>query len=144
MTISTKPLNPHFGAGVSGIDLNTVTATHLFPQIRALFEEHSALLFRRQDMTDETHLRIGELFGPIEDRTADERKPGEKFAIPKVSNVTEDGTTYAEMDLKTLNLKTNFLWHSDSTFLPVPALINIITARVVPTSGGATRDRAAG
>ncbi|MCR9274769.1 MULTISPECIES: TauD/TfdA dioxygenase family protein [Mameliella] len=138
MTIQTKPLTPHFGADVQGIDLNTVTANHLFPQIRALFEEHSALLFRAQDMTDETHLRIAGLFGPIEDREADERKPGEGFKIPKVSNVQEDGTTSGEMDLKTLNLKTNFLWHSDSTFLPTPALINIITARVVPSSGGAT------
>ncbi|MBY6121920.1 TauD/TfdA dioxygenase family protein [Mameliella alba] len=138
MTIQTKPLTPHFGADVQGIDLNTVTANHLFPQIRALFEEHSALLFRAQDMTDETHLRLAGLFGPIEDREADERKPGEGFKIPKVSNVQEDGTTSGEMDLKTLNLKTNFLWHSDSTFLPTPALINIITARVVPSSGGAT------
>ncbi|BBU54890.1 alpha-ketoglutarate-dependent 2,4-dichlorophenoxyacetate dioxygenase [Mameliella alba] len=138
MSIQTKPLTPHFGADVQGIDLNTVTANHLFPQIRALFEEHSALLFRAQDMTDETHLRIAGLFGPIEDREADERKPGEGFKIPKVSNVQEDGTTSGEMDLKTLNLKTNFLWHSDSTFLPTPALINIITARVVPSSGGAT------
>ncbi|GGF73979.1 alpha-ketoglutarate-dependent 2,4-dichlorophenoxyacetate dioxygenase [Mameliella alba] len=138
MSIQTKPLTPHFGADVQGIDLNTVTANHLFPQIRALFEEHSALLFRAQDMTDETHLRLAGLFGPIEDREADERKPGEGFKIPKVSNVQEDGTTSGEMDLKTLNLKTNFLWHSDSTFLPTPALINIITARVVPSSGGAT------
>ncbi|MDU8943563.1 TauD/TfdA dioxygenase family protein [Ovoidimarina sediminis] len=138
MTIRTRPLTPQFGVDVQGIDLNAVTATHLFPQIRALFEEHSALLFRAQDMTDEAHLRIAGLFGPIEDRQADERKPGEGFEIPKVSNVQEDGTTSGEMDLKTLNLKSNFLWHSDSTFLPTPALTNIITARVVPSSGGAT------
>ena len=30
------------------------------------------------------------------------------------------------------------LWHTDSTFLPTPALANIITARVVPDQGGAT------
>jgi alpha-ketoglutarate-dependent 2,4-dichlorophenoxyacetate dioxygenase len=30
------------------------------------------------------------------------------------------------------------LWHTDSTFLPVPALSNILTAKVVPTSGGQT------
>ncbi|SDD42758.1 TauD/TfdA dioxygenase family protein [Ruegeria marina] len=138
MTIATKPLNPHFGVDVTGIDLNTVTAEHLFPQLRALFEEHSALLFRAQDMTDETHLRIAGLFGPIEDRQSDERKPGETFQIPKVSNVMDDGTTSGEMDLKTLNLKSNFLWHSDSTFLPVPALVNILVGRVVTTTGGAT------
>ncbi|MEQ9259776.1 MAG: TauD/TfdA family dioxygenase [Roseovarius sp.] len=134
----TAPLNPHFGAEVKGLQLSEVTAENLFPELRALFEEHSALLFRAQDFEDDKHLEIAALFGPIEDRKADERKPGEKFEIPKVSNVREDGSTSGEMDLHTLNLKSNFLWHSDSTFLPVPALVNVITARVVPSSGGAT------
>lgn len=137
-SIQTTPLTPHFGVDISGIDLSTVTATNLFPQIRALFEEHSALLFRGQDVTDDKHMELAQLFGPIEDRQADERKPGEKFEVPKVSNVLEDGTTSGEMDLKTLNLKANFLWHSDSTFLPVPSLVNILIGRVVTTEGGAT------
>ncbi|RYG90317.1 TauD/TfdA family dioxygenase [Loktanella sp. IMCC34160] len=138
MTINTTPLNPHFGVEVTGIRLADVTADHLFPQIRALFEEHSALLFRKQDFSDEDHISLARLFGPIEDRQADERKPGETFSIPKVSNVGDDGTTFGEMDLKTLNLKSNFLWHSDSTFLPVPSLVNILIGRVVTTEGGAT------
>lgn len=137
-TIQTKPLTPQFGVGVSGIDLADVRADSLFPELRALFEEHSALLFRGQDVSDEQHMALAKLFGPIEDRQADERKPGEKFVVPKVSNVQEDGSTSGEMDLKTLNLKSNFLWHSDSTFLPNPALTNILIGRVVTTEGGAT------
>lgn len=138
MTIQTTPLNPHFGVEVTGISLSDVTAENLFPQIRALFEEHSALLFRAQDVSDEKHQELAQLFGPIEDRNADERKPGQNFEIPKVSNVQEDGTTSGEMDLKTLNLKANFLWHSDSTFLPISSLVNILIGRVVTTEGGAT------
>ena len=136
--LETTPLSPTFGVDVTGIDLNTVTADHAFAEIRALFEAHSALLFRGQALTDEAHKRIAELFGPIEDRTADERKPGEKWEIPKVSNVRADGSTSAEMDLHTLNLKSNMLWHCDSTFMPVPSLVNILTARVVTTTGGET------
>ena len=138
MAIQTNHLNPHFGVEVTGIDMSEVTAENLFPQIRALFEKHSALLFRGQDVSDEKHLELAQLFGPIEDRQADERKPDEKFEVPKVSNVLEDGSTSGEMDLKTRNLKSNFLWHSDSTFLPVPALVNILIGRVVTTTGGAT------
>lgn len=137
-TIQTKPLTQQFGVEVSGIDLADVRADNLFPELRALFEEHSALLFRGQDVSDEQHMALAKLFGPIEDRQADERKPGEKFEVPKVSNVQEDGSTTGEMDLKTLNLKSNFLWHSDSTFLPTPALTNILIGRVVTTEGGAT------
>jgi alpha-ketoglutarate-dependent 2,4-dichlorophenoxyacetate dioxygenase len=76
------PLTPNFGMEVSGIDLNEVTGDTLFPDIRALFEEHSALLFRRQTMTEETHFRLAELFGPLEDRYPEDRKPGREDADP--------------------------------------------------------------
>lgn len=132
------PLSPTFGVEVRGVDLMDVTAERFFPILRALFEEHSALLFRDQNMTPGKHLEIAGLFGPIEDRKADERKSGEAFRIPEVTNIGEDGSTSGEMDLHTLNLKANFLWHSDSTFMPTPALINMITAKVVPSTGGAT------
>lgn len=133
-----SPLNPNFGVEVRGIDLMEVTHDALFPEIRALFEEHSVLLFRGQELTPEKHLELASFFGPIEDREADERKPGGAFKIPEVSNVLDDGSTSGEMDLKTLNLKANFLWHSDSTFLPTPSLINILVGRVVTSEGGAT------
>ncbi len=134
----TRPLNPKFGVEVTGIDLTDAMKDRLFGQIRALFEEHSALLFRSQNISDDTHKNLAELFGPIEDRKADERKKGEKFEVPTVSNVRDDGSITEEMDLHTLNLKSNFLWHSDSTFLPTPALTNILIGRVVTTEGGAT------
>jgi len=138
MQTDLKPLTPEFGVEVLGLDLMGVTAGESFDDLRGLFEEHSALLFRAQDMTAEKHLELAQLFGPVEDRLADERKPGEAYKIPEVSNVREDGTTSEPMDLHTLNLKANFLWHSDSTFLPVPALVNILTAKVATTEGGAT------
>lgn len=132
------PLTEQFGVEVHGLNIMDVSEGPTFDALRALFEEHSALLFRAQDMTGDKHIELARLFGPIEDREADERKAGETFKIPEVSNVMEDGSTSGEMDLKTLNLKSNFLWHSDSTFLPVPSLVNILTARIVTTEGGAT------
>jgi alpha-ketoglutarate-dependent 2,4-dichlorophenoxyacetate dioxygenase len=135
---TTRPLTPLFGAEVRGIDLADPATDALFPQIRALFEEHSALLFRGQQISDARHVELAQHFGPIEDRNADARKPGEAFEVPKVSNVRADGSVSEAMDLHTLNLKANMLWHSDSTFLPVPALTNILIARVVTTEGGAT------
>jgi alpha-ketoglutarate-dependent 2,4-dichlorophenoxyacetate dioxygenase len=107
--------------------------------VRAAFEEHSALLFRAQDLDDAAHLRLARFFGPIEDRQADERKEGEAFTVPEVSNLRADGSVTGEMDLHTLNLKANMLWHIDSTFLPVPALTNILIARIVTDTGGETQ-----
>ncbi|MEM9247913.1 MAG: TauD/TfdA family dioxygenase [Pseudomonadota bacterium] len=132
------PLTDPFGVEVHGLDLMDVGAGPSFDAIRALFEEHSALLFRRQALSPDKHIELAQLFGTVEDRMADERRPGEAYKIPEVSNVREDGSTTGEMDLHTLNLKANFLWHSDSTFLPVPALVNILAAQIVTTTGGAT------
>ncbi|HEY5645522.1 MAG TPA: TauD/TfdA family dioxygenase, partial [Pseudomonadales bacterium] len=136
--LSLTPLADRFGVVVHDVDLREVTGDHLYPEIRAAFEAHSALLFRSQDLDPDTHMALARLFGPIEDRYADERKAGENFKVPEVSNVTEAGGVTGEMDLHTLNLRSNMLWHADSTFLPVPALTNILTAKIVTTTGGAT------
>lgn len=136
-TPRTTPLSETFGVELHDFDLSAVNEES-FPALRALFEEHSALLVRGQTLSDEAHIRLGRRFGPIEDRLADERKAGEAFTVPEVSNMRADGTVSDAMDLHTLHLKANFLWHCDSTFMPVPALVNILAARVVPSQGGAT------
>lgn len=127
------PLHARFGVEVHGVDLGAVTATSGYPEIRAAFEAHSLLLFRGQDLDDEAQLACARLFGPLEDREA---RPEPR--ICPVSNVTEAGVPAAEDDGLTLNLRANQLWHTDSTFLPVPALANVLQARVVPSAGGET------
>ncbi len=134
----TTPLTPAFGVVVEGVALAEVAQGTGFEDLRDLFEEHSALLFPGQDISDADHLALANRFGPIEDRLADERKPEDAYEVPKVSNVLEDGALTEADSLKMLNLQANFLWHADSTFLPVPALTNILIGRVVTKSGGAT------
>ncbi len=138
MKLKTTPLSERFGVEVHDFDLSKVDATG-YHHLRAEFEEHSALLFRNQSLDDEAHIRLARLFGPIEDRLADERKTGETFSVPQVTNIRDDGKLTDEMDLHTLNLKANMLWHIDSTFLPVPALTNILVARIVTETGGETQ-----
>ena len=133
----TEPLNAHFGLAVEGVSLRDVTADHLYPDIRALFEEHTALLFRAQNLTQEEFTSLARLFGPLENRDAMSAGRDVPFTIFPLSNETKDGLL-AEDSLKLLNLQGNMLWHTDSTFLPTPALVNLLTARVVPSSGGQT------
>ncbi len=135
--LKTTPLHPEFGVKVHDVDLRDVTADRMYPAIRALFERHSLLLFAEQHLDDREHLAFGRLFGPIEDRS-NTRMDGEPRISYGVSNETEDGGVYDEDDLRLLGLKANMLWHTDSTFLPTPALANVLQARVVPQKGGAT------
>lgn len=135
--IETSPLTDSFGVVVHNLDLSQISQEDNYPALRALFEEHSALLFPDQNLTAQDHLRLAELFGPIEDRKKDEREPGAVVDVAMVSNETANGVT-DESDLHTLNLKANQQWHIDSTFMPTPSLCNILTAKVVTTEGGQT------
>ncbi len=134
--LQTRQLHPTFGVEIIDVDLRSVSATFQYPDIRAAFEEHSVLLFRGQDLDDEAHLRLGALFGPIEDRSFGKNGPAPR--MDNVSNRLHDGTVSEADSLHTLNLMANQLWHTDSTFLPTPALANILAARVLPSSGGET------
>ena len=127
------PLHPEFGAEIHDCNLSAITSESGYPEIRAAFEAHSLLLFRDQHLDDDQHLAFSRLFGPLEDRI-DRPEP----KIGALSNRKDDGTIAAESDMKTLSLKANQLWHTDSTFLPVPALANVLQARVVTSSGGET------
>ena len=87
----TRQLTPVFGVEVEGLPLADAAEGDGFDTLRELFEAHSALLFRDQLISDETHLALAGRFGPIEDRLADARKPDEAYTVPKVSNVDNDG-----------------------------------------------------
>ena len=137
MTLQTTPLTDRFGVEIHDFDLAGIDAAG-YAQLRAAFEEHSVLLLRGQTIDDAAHMRLAKFFGEIEDRYADERAKDEDFKVPEVTNIREDGGVTGEMDLHTLNLKSNMLWHIDSTFLPVPALTNILIGRVVTETGGQT------
>ena len=137
MTLETTSLHPLFGVEIHNVDLRDAEQDHLYPGVRELFEAHSLLLFRDQALDDRALIHFAELFGPIENR--DKGKWGQpRESTSKVSNLGEDGRVKDETSKHVLHLKANQLWHTDSTFLPVPALANVITAITVPSTGGET------
>ena len=81
--MQTRPLHPFFGVEVLDCDLREVTAEVGYPEIRALFEEQSLLLFRGQTLTNAAHIALARLFGPIEDRSKGANGPE-----PRVSPVS--------------------------------------------------------
>jgi alpha-ketoglutarate-dependent 2,4-dichlorophenoxyacetate dioxygenase len=137
MKISTTALHPRFGVEIHDVDLLDAKAEYLYPEIRSAFERYSLLLFRKQNLDVESHLALAGFFGPIENR-----EKGAWGIVPsevsKVSNLNDEDELVAETDSHLLHLRANQLWHTDSTFLPVPALANILTARVVSSRGGET------
>ena len=91
MTLKTTPLTDRFGVEIHDFDLSTIDDAG-YRGLRSAFEEHSVLLLRDQTLTDDDHIRLARLFGPIEDRNPEDRKPGDAFKVPLVSNIRDDGT----------------------------------------------------
>ena len=61
------PLGPGFAAELRGITLAEVAADDAaYQETRAAFEEHSVIVFRGQEVTDEVQLAFSRRFGPIE------------------------------------------------------------------------------
>lgn len=131
-----SPIHPRFGIEVHGLDLREVTAERGYRELRGLFEQHSLLLFRGQELDDAAHMAFGELWGPIEVRSKDPVKPPPEMSV--MTNRRADGIVAGVNEPDTLWLRANQFWHTDSTFLPVPALANILAARIVTSSGGET------
>jgi alpha-ketoglutarate-dependent 2,4-dichlorophenoxyacetate dioxygenase len=103
---------------------------------RAAFEEHSVLVFRGQQVTDELQLAFSRRFGPPEVTKVGSQGTGSHFVI--LSTIGPDGKVVPADHRLSLRNKANQLWHTDSSFKRVPALTSILSGRIIPENGGET------
>ena len=131
------PLGPGFGAELRGVRLADVASDDAaYAAVRAAFEEHSVLVFRGQEVTDELQLAFSRRFGPPEVTKVGSQGTGSHFVI--LSTIGPDGKVVPPDHRLSLRNKANQLWHTDASFKPVPALTSILSARIIPANGGET------
>lgn len=131
------PVGPGFAAELRGVTIHEVAAADaVYAAVRAAFEEHSVLVFRDQDITDEAQLAFTRRFGPLEVTKAGSVGAGSNLVVLKTLN--EEGKVVPEDHRLALENKANQLWHTDSSFKRVPALASVLSSRIVPAWGGET------
>jgi alpha-ketoglutarate-dependent 2,4-dichlorophenoxyacetate dioxygenase len=131
------PLGSDFGAEVRGLDVIDVAADDGAHQTaRALFEEHSVLLFRDQQMSGEVLAAFARAFGPLERVMTG--SPGQATVYGRTHNIAANGGLVAAGDRQVLTAPDNQLWHTDNSFKAAPSLASVLVARVIPTEGGET------
>jgi alpha-ketoglutarate-dependent 2,4-dichlorophenoxyacetate dioxygenase len=138
-SLTVTPVHPHVGAEVGGVDLTRPLDDATFARIAEAFDEHSVLVFHDQPLSDEQQAAFSQRFGPLETtvRTlGNEDRLG--AYIVDLSNMDEKGRPMAWSDRRMVYQSGNQLWHSDSSFKPVPAHSSALSARVVPPEGGET------
>ena len=135
--METVLLGPGFGAELRGVTLTQVAADDAaYAAVRAAFEEHSVLVFRDQQVSDDIQLAFSRRFGPPEVTKVGSLGTGTHFVV--ISTIGEDGKVVPPDHRLSLRNKANQLWHTDSSFKAVPALASILSARVIPIDGGET------
>lgn len=120
----------HFGAKVTGVNLNTLNDAQ-WRDIEAAWYEYAVLVFPGQHIEEAAHIAMGERVGDLEQLVAD------KKSVP-ISNRKADGAKVDEASDHFQILKGNEGWHTDSTYMPLSARASILAAQVVPDQGGQT------
>jgi len=137
MAIVATRLTPHFAAQIDGADITRLLDDATWAEIRAAFEEHSILVFRGRTLDDETQIAFSHRFGSLEVTRSMNPAAGTPFA--RQSNLDiKTGEFIPADDRRMIYQLANMLWHSDSSFKPVPALCSLLSARIIPPEGGAT------
>jgi alpha-ketoglutarate-dependent 2,4-dichlorophenoxyacetate dioxygenase len=135
------PVNPHFVAEVGDVDLSQNLSDEEIEEIRQTFWKYAVLVFPSQALTTEQHLNFARRFGPLE-TSIEEYRPGAELRVPAeiadVSNLTVGNKVWGEDSTRRLHEMGNRLWHTDSSFRPVPAMASLLYARSIPPVGGRT------
>ena len=142
MSFSIRQIHPVFVGEVSGVDIARPLTPDEVAAIEAGMDRYAVLVFRDQKITDEQQMAFSENFGPLEDaRGGNITKPEDKrlqTGMNDVSNLGRDGQPLARDSRVRLFNLGNMLWHSDSSFRPIPAKYSLLSARVVNPTGGNT------
>lgn len=131
------PLADGFGVEVKGVSLLDVAIdAQAYTEVRKAFETYSLLVFRDQQIADDIQVAYSRAFGPLELTKA--ASVGENSFYSRLTNVGPQGEIVPPDHRQVLVAKANALWHTDSSFKKTPALASVLTARVLPDSGGET------
>jgi alpha-ketoglutarate-dependent 2,4-dichlorophenoxyacetate dioxygenase len=137
VAITIKQLHPLFCAEIGGVDTGAPMDDAIFGEIRRALDDYSVLVFHDQSLDDERQVAFSRRFGPLE--TSGKANPATGTHFARQSNLDIDtGAVIPPEDRRMVYQKGNYLWHSDSSFKPVPSLCSLLSARVVPLVGGNT------
>jgi alpha-ketoglutarate-dependent 2,4-dichlorophenoxyacetate dioxygenase len=148
MPISIRPLHTRsaglpFVGEVAGIDLSHPLTGQEVAEIEAGMDRHGVLVFRDQPLTDEQQCTFSRNFGELEvtligQMTRPEDRRLSMNELGDISNLDAQGRVRARDDARRMYALGNRLWHSDASFRAVGAGYSLLSARIVPGTGGNT------
>ena len=126
-----KKLGGAFALEASGVDLARPLSDRAFGEIEKAFFAGQVLVFRGQKLTARQFLGFARRFGPPEPHVVDQFHHPEYADILILSNVVRDGKPAGLADAGTY-------FHTDYSYLDVPARATTLYSIQVPRVGGDT------
>ena len=140
MAVSIQQLHPVFVGEVSGVDLTKPLAADDAHEIESAMDHFAVLVFHDQPISDDQQQAFSRNFGELENarggnitKTEDRRL---QTGMNDVSNLDKNNQPLAPDSRQRMFNLGNRLWHSDSSFRPVPAKYSLLSARAIPAGGG--------
>jgi taurine dioxygenase len=128
-----RPLTPHLGAEISGVDLAKDIDETLFSALYEAFLRYQALLFPPQELPPGRQVAFARRFGEVQVHVMNQYHADGYPELYRLSNLDEDGLpTGRHPDKGTL------AWHSDGSWQRITGQATIIYGEVMPESGGET------
>ncbi|QBY56523.1 MULTISPECIES: TauD/TfdA dioxygenase family protein [Burkholderiales] len=141
MSVVANSLHPLFVGEVEDIDLRDTLGPSEVREIERRMDEKSVLVFRGQPLNQDQQIAFARNFGPLEGGfiKVNQRPSRFKYAeLADISNVSLDGKVAQRDAREVVGNFANQLWHSDSSFQQPAARYSMLSAVVVPSSGGDT------
>ena len=128
---SVKKSSFCMGAEVEGLDLARPLSDAVLDAFREALHCHHVLAIRRQDLGPKNFLDFARRFGPPEPHVLDQYHHPQFPDILMLSNVVRDGKPVGLADGGTY-------WHTDYSYLQIPARATVLYSLEVPKVGGDT------
>jgi alpha-ketoglutarate-dependent 2,4-dichlorophenoxyacetate dioxygenase len=142
MPLIIKPIGTCFAAEVEGADLTGPLSQDEVTAIHAGMDRYAVLVFHDQSIDDDQQLAFTRSLGEIEHAIGTSLRAPDEYRLPTtfadVSNLDKHDQVFARDDRRRLFAIGNRLWHSDSSFKPIPAKYSLLHARSIPSKGGNT------
>jgi taurine dioxygenase len=132
-----KPLNPHIGARVEGIDVSKPMDDATADALQAALIEHLVLVFPEQDLPEEDQIAFAARFGPLSrhfrpDALRTDGKPATNPSVMMITNERENGKPVGYLP------DGEIYFHTDSCFTETPQRAVCLYALELPSTGGDT------
>ena len=128
-----RSLGGAFGAEILGLDLASPLTHEAAQRIQDAFLSHHLVVVRDQKLTRSQMGAFAALFGELEGNIVRNADGSTLEAIHEISNLDARG-----LPAENSYIKSNYHWHTDKAYLPVPALLTMLHAIELPQSGGDT------